>query len=89
MKTTIDFPDELLYRAKVVAAQRKITLKELVLRGLDYAIEHPDLINEDSESQHKQRGEKLLSLLGQIEMPGPVGKWNRDELYDRQDGKWE
>ncbi|MCB1096292.1 MAG: hypothetical protein KDN22_12010 [Verrucomicrobiae bacterium] len=89
MKTTIDFPDELLYRAKVVAAQRKITLKDLVLRGLDYAIEHPDLLSGDPEGQRKQRGAKLLQLLGQIEMSGPVGKWSCDELYDRQDGKRE
>lgn len=89
MKTTIDFPDELLHRAKVVAAQRKTTLKELVLRGLNFAIEHPDLIREEPEDQRKQRGAKLLKLLGQIEMSGPVGKWSREELYDRQDGKWE
>ncbi len=30
MKTTLDLPDDLLHRAKVVAAQRKTTLKELV-----------------------------------------------------------
>jgi hypothetical protein len=89
MKTTIDFPDDLLHRAKIVAAQRKTTLKDLVLKGLGYAIEHPDLSSEGSEALRKQRGAKLLQLLGQIEMSGPVGKWNRDELYDRQDGKWE
>ena len=38
MKTTIDFPDEILHRAKVVAAQRRTTLKELVLSGLDHVL---------------------------------------------------
>ena len=34
MKTTIDLPEELLHRAKVAAAERRTTLKELVLQGL-------------------------------------------------------
>jgi hypothetical protein len=35
MKTTIDLPDEILHRAKIVAAQRRTTLKELFLSGLE------------------------------------------------------
>jgi hypothetical protein len=35
MKTTIDLPDEVLHRAKIVAAQRRTTLKELFLSGLE------------------------------------------------------
>jgi hypothetical protein len=38
MKTTIDIPDELLQRAKVAAAQRRTTLKELVQTGLDWVL---------------------------------------------------
>ena len=38
MKTTIDLPDDLLYRAKVAAAVRKTTLKELVTAGLDWVL---------------------------------------------------
>jgi len=38
VKTTIDLPEEILHRAKIVAAQRKTTLKDLVIvekvRGL-------------------------------------------------------
>lgn len=34
MKTTIDLPEDLLHRAKIVAAQRKTTLKELIRAGL-------------------------------------------------------
>jgi hypothetical protein len=34
MKTTIDLPDELLHRAKVAAAQRRTTLKDLIQTGL-------------------------------------------------------
>lgn len=35
MKTTIDLPDDVLHRAKIVAAQRRTTLKELFLAGLE------------------------------------------------------
>lgn len=38
MKTTIDMPEKLLHRAKVVAAQRRTTLRELVLMGLDQVL---------------------------------------------------
>lgn len=38
MKTTIDIPDELLHRAKIAAAQRRTTLKELVEAGLDLVL---------------------------------------------------
>jgi hypothetical protein len=35
MKTTIELPDALFHRAKVVAAQRKITLKQLMVDALE------------------------------------------------------
>lgn len=35
MKTTIDLPDSLLHRAKIAAAERRTTLKELVIAGLN------------------------------------------------------
>ena len=38
MKTTIDLPEELLHRAKIAAAQRRTTLKDLVLTGLDWVL---------------------------------------------------
>ena len=38
MKTTIDLPDDLLHRAKIVAAQRRTTLRELVQTGLDLVL---------------------------------------------------
>jgi hypothetical protein len=38
MKTTIDLPDDVLHRARVVAAQRRTTLKELFVSGLELAM---------------------------------------------------
>ncbi|MFZ4597235.1 MAG: hypothetical protein ACOYNN_01190 [Terrimicrobiaceae bacterium] len=88
MKTTVDLPEELVYRAKIAAAQRKTTLKELVVLGLDYAISHPHPVT-DPETQSKERASKLLELLGRIQITEPIGKWSREEVYDRNQGKWE
>jgi hypothetical protein len=38
MKTTIDLPDDILHRAKVMAAQRRTTLKALILGGLEHVM---------------------------------------------------
>lgn len=89
MKTTIDFPDELLHRVRIVAAQRKTTLRELVLKGLAYAIEHPELSGGNPADLNKKRGAKLLELLDQIRITEPVSRFRWDELYDRQDVKKE
>lgn len=54
MKTTIDLPEEILHRAKIVAAQRRTTLKELVLSGLDHVL--------GISTQHQGREEALTRL---------------------------
>ncbi len=54
MKTTIDLPDEILHRAKIVAAQRRTTLKELVLSGLDHVL--------GISTQHQGREDALTRL---------------------------
>lgn len=38
MKTTIDLPEDLLQRAKIAAAQRGTSLKELIQVGLDWVL---------------------------------------------------
>lgn len=86
MKTTIDLPDDLLHRAKVTAAQRKTTLKDLVLRGLEYVTSHE---LPDPETERKARAQKLIDALSRGRNTEPVGRLNRDEIYDRQKGKWE
>ncbi|MCF3651720.1 hypothetical protein [Synoicihabitans lomoniglobus] len=83
MKTTIDLPDDLLHRAKITAAQRKTTLKELAVQGLEYAIRH---VGPDSESARQERSRKLIAALSEIRITEPVGKFNREEAYDRQQG---
>lgn len=86
VKTTIDFPDEILHRAKLVAVQRKITLKELVLQGLEYATRQPA---QDAEQERRSRAAHLIAALSRGRNTEPVGRLNRSEIYDRHQGKWE
>ena len=38
MKTTVDLPDALLQRVKITAAQRRTTLKKLIIEGIEHVI---------------------------------------------------
>lgn len=78
MKTTIDLPEDLLHRAKITAAQRKTTLRELVVRGLEYATHHeiPDPV---APKAHVQ---KFLTAL-QAANVQPMQPLKRDVIHDR------
>ena len=79
MKTTIDFPEELLHRAKVVAAQRKMTLKELVFQGLDHAIRHPLA---DAATDRRGQMKHLLQEMRAANTE-PMEPLSREEIHDR------
>ena len=79
MKTTIDFPDDLLHRAKVVAAQRRTTLRELAVKGLEQALE----TNDSAESERKEQARKILRAL-QAANTEPMVPLTREEIYDRR-----
>lgn len=79
MRTTIDVPDELLHRAKIVAAQRKTTLKELVLVGLDYATRHP---LPDTEAERQATVKRLLRGM-QASNTKRMVPLTREEIYER------
>jgi hypothetical protein len=73
MKTTIDLPDDLLHRAKVVAAERKTTLKELMQNGLDWVLR--------SEIETANRPAALARLQKGLHLGGqPL---SRDEAHER------
>ena len=74
MKTTIDLPEPLLHRAKIVAAQRKTTLKELVLLGLDWIIQ--------SGAEAPDRQAALARLQQGLRLGGqPL---NRNQAHERR-----
>ncbi len=76
MKTTIDLPEEVLYRAKVVAAQRRTTLKELVIAGLQ-------IVTDTETAKANNRAERLLATLDNGRNTVSVGPLQREEIYDR------
>ncbi len=84
MKTTIDLPDDILHRAKIVAVQRKTTLKELVIQGLEHATRHSA---EDAEKVRKERVAGLIAAL-QASNTEPMKPLSRSEIYDRHAGRW-
>jgi hypothetical protein len=86
MKTTIDFPEHILHRAKTVAVQRRITLKELVIQGLEQVIRQPPA---DQEAERRARAALLIAALSCGKNTEPIGRLNRDEIYNRHQGKWD
>ena len=86
MKTTIDFPEHILHRAKTIAVQRKITLKELVIQGLEHAIRQPVA---DPEAERRAKATSLIASLSRGKNTEPIGPLNRNEIYDRQHEKWD
>ena len=74
VKTTIDLPDDLLHRAKVVAAQRKTTLKELVQAGLDWVLR--------AEAETPERADALARLQKGLRLTGQ--RLTRDQAHERQ-----
>ncbi len=75
MKTTVDLPEALLHRAKIIAAQRKTTLKKLILIGLDWAI------RSGSEAQVSEFPIALSRLRNGLRLGGqPL---TRDQTHER------
>ena len=80
MKTTIDFPDELLHHAKVVAAERRTTLRKLAVKGLEAEISAGN--NEVGAPTRKKTFSRLLRSMraANTEAMQPLA---REELHDR------
>ncbi len=79
MKTTIDVPEEVLVKAKVFAAARRTTLRELVVQGLKQVMDAPLA---DEEKQRKAAIRRLLKAM-QAGNTEPMVPLKREEIYDR------
>jgi predicted transcriptional regulator len=79
MKTTIDFPDELLHRVKVIAAERRTTLKDLMVQALRHITEPPP------EVVDKERKETFRRLLREMKASNtePMNPLARNDAHDR------
>ena len=74
MKTTIDLPDDILHQAKVAAAQRRTTLKELVVSGLQIVL---------SPRANHARADDLANALAHGHNTKPVGRLGREDIHER------
>jgi hypothetical protein len=82
VKITIDFPEEILHRAKIVAAQRKSTFRDLVITGLTHTLDMPP---QDEDAARRKRAARLIAALSKGRNADPIGLLNRDELHDRHE----
>jgi len=78
METTIDLPEDVLTKAKMVAAERRTTLRELVVQGLKLVTESP------SEADRTSRAEQLKALLEAMRASNPEAMvpLKREEIYE-------
>ena len=79
MKTTIDLPEDVLIKAKMLAAERRTTLRELVVEGLKRVTETPP---EAEQAKRKAAFKQLLKAM-QASNTEPMVPLKREEIYDR------
>ena len=82
MKTTIDFPEDLLQKAKIAAVQRKTTLRELVVRGVDYIVSHPEPLP-DAQNERKKTIRRLLATM-KADNTEPMVPLTRAKIYAKR-----
>ena len=59
MKTTIELPDSIVRKAKVIAAKRRTTLRALVVQGLEHVIT-------EKHVSAKDRAKKLFAAMDKV-----------------------
>lgn len=79
MKTTIDLPDDIFIEAKILAAERSMTFREVVIQGLKLVTQTPP------ETEEKKRKAALKRLLKSMRAGNaePMTPLTREEIYDR------
>lgn len=79
MKTTIDLPEDLFLKAKVLAAERGTTLRDIMTQALQQWMRTP---TQDEEKKRKATMKRLLKAM-QASNREPMKPLKRDEIYDR------
>jgi hypothetical protein len=89
MRTTIDLPDALYREVKATAAARGMKMKDFVSSSLAIVLKNrEELFPDDSEVSfaHQQKmSQHFQEMAKGRTQTAPVGKLNRDKLYDRHD----
>ena len=76
MKTTIELPDQLAREAKLFAAERRTTLRALVLQGLEHVIK-------EKQVSAKNRAKNLFAAMDQATGITAGKRLNRSESHAR------
>jgi predicted transcriptional regulator len=76
MKTTIELPDALGRRAKMLAAERRTTLRALVVEGLERVVA-------DGQASSKDRAKKLFAAMDKAAGITAAKRLNRNEANAR------
>ncbi|MFN6045664.1 MAG: hypothetical protein ACK49I_09365 [Verrucomicrobiota bacterium] len=76
MKTTIEIPDAIVHRAKVVAAERRTTLRELVVQGLEHMLTEKQL-------KPRERAKLLFAEMDRLPKFAAKNRLSRSEANAR------
>jgi hypothetical protein len=79
MRTTLDIPDATFKKAKLKAVLEGVPFKVVVTRALEreVAASAPD------KAARRKRVRRLFATLDKASNQTPVGRLNREDLYDR------
>lgn len=79
MKTTIELPDDLFQRAKMISVERGTTLKEIMVQALKLWMRSPA---EDEEAARQVTLKRLLKAM-RASNAEPMVPLKREEIYER------
>ena len=76
VKTTIELPDAIVHQAKVIAAERRTTLRELVLQGLEHVLA-------EKQTKARDRAKKLFAEMDRLPEFAAKNRLSRSEANAR------
>ena len=77
VKTTIELPDDLFLKVKVLAAERRTTLKDIVVQSLQMFTRSPA----EADQKKRQAAMKRLLKAMQASNTEPMVPLTREEIY--------
>jgi hypothetical protein len=76
MKTTIEIPDDVAHQAKIVAAERRTTLRGLVLQGLEHILA-------EEQVKARDRAKKLFAEMDKLPAFAAKNRLSRSDANAR------
>ncbi len=76
MKTTIEIPDDVAHQAKIIAAERRTTLRGLVLQGLEHILA-------EKQVKARDRAKKLFTEMDKLPAFAAKNRLSRSDANAR------